>query len=105
MTNGKTWLAWAAPIWLAANSTALWVVSSLVFDWRCGPPSDDGCRFGDLHPILQVYLFGSFAGMGVLVLVTAVFAIQRRLTRLGLAGLCLSLAVVSGLTGIILFGH
>jgi len=104
MKKWRTWLAWGAPIWLLMNQTALWLASSLLFDWWCGLPGKDTCNFGELHPVLQIYLRLSLVGMCVLVAVTAFFALRGRLTKIGLGGLFLSLALGAGLAVITFSG-
>ncbi len=96
--NWRTWLAWGAPLWMAANLLFVSLMSSSISDWWCGPPDEEVCNFAAHHPVIFPYLRISLFGMAALVLAAAILAIKRRLTKWGWAGFTVSL-VIALLTG------
>ncbi len=89
-----TLLAWTPLLWLGLTVAGVSLTEVLTQDWWCGPPGDT-CNFGAHHPVFASYLRISSCVMLVIMLTTCVLAALRKLSRLGLIGLGITLIGVT----------
>jgi hypothetical protein len=88
-------IAWAPVVWVLVTVSGVWLISTVVLDWYCGPPGEETCDLYGSHPGLLWYLRIT-APLALACLVTSlVLAIRRKLSVTGMVGLALSAAVAA----------
>ncbi len=92
----QTLLAWAPVAWLCVTAGGLWLATTLMPDWPCGPPGGQTCDIYGHHPVVLGYVLITAPIAGLCLVASLGWAVRRKPNIVGWIGIAMSI-VLAGL--------